>query len=1240
MFSCDSVKNERSGGTGTSTASPCIARTFTLSTTTSSEQQTVNYNEHRGPGAPPATLGAAGDIYLDLKAPALYARYTAGWTIWPGPKQRSTPLAHPAYPDQFLWASTQRARIFWAPKDKLKKLIASTEEVLKQIIAADGRRDSRNLKRKAGETLAGAGEAKKPRVSDPTPSEPLSASRGEPSVPIAPPAKSIETPTKAKAPPAPPVQPPVEHIVPSAEHVIPKPPALSATVAAPPSIIIPANSSASSVTSASNPPTCVAPSNALPAVKPASLASSRTKPLIPSTIPAVKPAPPVTPQTMAPEAVAPSVIPTGNPSIPHVTSRTKPPSTISAINPSAPTAAPNIAPTTSRAKPPTKRAAPKAPDDGASSKRQRIQPPLAEEYSDECPSMDEAAMKEKMRPVRKELKRFKVVHETSQVKESEECLVTIGQHIDVLKEKEPAGQDRDRHTRHLWAFATFFWPNPIKGSTLRAMYENTVAKLNSDTQRTGSGSASAVSSAGGVPKTKISSHPPPPKVTLVPTVAAAAPLVRPPSPALVDLLSHMQRQTQVLKSTSAGDSSACLRSSARADRLPSAQNAVVSPVPQQVAAKDGPPIPLVSKPQRATRDLNPASSQHERRSSAAAASSARAGLSSLPSDRTLLSAASSQQQTSHDRASADLMESTLDRSKVAPNTPIAILHEQYTKCHLEGASQRRTNHLWLAEAFAATILVNALTTACDTRKDENDALKAENDALKAETKRLRSLVERLEPQNVELIQREEERWCDAPMPDIVKVKQEAMPVRVPLKAGIAIRAIDGRSGSGKPPSGAEIIDLTFDSDDEEASTPAVTAPSASKTDRASRAPPPGAGCADDKLQESDGDGEELVTEDSVPMDPPIVDLEPPTDLHSRASIPPRMSIDVALNPSDGEQGHVAVPKDPPITDFEPPTDVHSQPRTYIDVDSNASGTADAKTPPPAATSLTPGLIEPSSMPEHFRIAGTDFDYPDARLRDIVQQYDGEKDQTTRTWGGILAHLQLIMRPTTRPSAPDGPRDAFVKAQWPETVEALRGYYARYVVPRKAMVSGVTAQSAVPVEDARDMLDCVPIPVTAGATLEGRPAADPGRGPTPNMQAPSRDTPATHNTEAGATAPTAEPPITALNAGTRLVDPSTCKNAPPRAKVKIEEGVLDVAILGRLSKTHVDNLFAPEKGKLACSLCAFVGLHYTREDPSPPEQLSNHLEAQHPDMLGRILDATAGMDDVQVCDWFKSLEKEE
>ncbi|KAH9892574.1 SNF2 family N-terminal domain-containing protein [Cubamyces lactineus] len=122
-------------------------------------------------------------------------------------------------------------------------------------------------------------------------------------------------------------------------------------------------------------------------------------------------------------------------------------------------------------------------EEGSSKKRKRRPTPTFTDSSssDECPSMDEAATKEELRPVKKQLKNLKLsggdMPREDKVALLKESLAAIGKRIElVLQQKEAAGEDRDRWKRHLWTFVTLFWPKKVKAAKLEEIHTKMVNK--------------------------------------------------------------------------------------------------------------------------------------------------------------------------------------------------------------------------------------------------------------------------------------------------------------------------------------------------------------------------------------------------------------------------------------------------------------------------------------------------------------------------------------------------------------------------------------------------------------------------------------------------------------------------------------------------------------------------------------------------------------------------------------------
>ncbi|KAI9062898.1 hypothetical protein FKP32DRAFT_760582 [Trametes sanguinea] len=124
-------------------------------------------------------------------------------------------------------------------------------------------------------------------------------------------------------------------------------------------------------------------------------------------------------------------------------------------------------------------------EEGSTKKRKRRPTPTFTDSSssDECPSMDEAATKEELRPVKKQLKNLKLsggdMPREDKVALLKESLAAIGKRIElVLQQKEAAGEDRDRWKRHLWTFVTLFWPKKVKAAKLEEIHTKMVSKEN------------------------------------------------------------------------------------------------------------------------------------------------------------------------------------------------------------------------------------------------------------------------------------------------------------------------------------------------------------------------------------------------------------------------------------------------------------------------------------------------------------------------------------------------------------------------------------------------------------------------------------------------------------------------------------------------------------------------------------------------------------------------------------------
>jgi chromodomain-helicase-DNA-binding protein 1 len=114
--------------------------------------------------------------------------------------------------------------------------------------------------------------------------------------------------------------------------------------------------------------------------------------------------------------------------------------------------------------------------DDAPRKKRRPTPTFTDsESSDDCPSMDETATKEELRPVKKHLKQLKAPTDDLSREEKvallKESLSAIGARIDaVVANKSAQGQNGEKWRKHLWVFVTYFWPREVRHSKLQAIH--------------------------------------------------------------------------------------------------------------------------------------------------------------------------------------------------------------------------------------------------------------------------------------------------------------------------------------------------------------------------------------------------------------------------------------------------------------------------------------------------------------------------------------------------------------------------------------------------------------------------------------------------------------------------------------------------------------------------------------------------------------------------------------------------
>lgn len=122
---------------------------------------------------------------------------------------------------------------------------------------------------------------------------------------------------------------------------------------------------------------------------------------------------------------------------------------------------------------PDPRKAKKTPDKPAKKAKRELSDDEEEEGYE---SMDDAACKKMMRPVKKYLTRLEdsdSLESSAKVALLKECLSAVGSHIDdvVREHKGDSGPTGDKLRKHLWTFSTYFWPRPVKHDQLIGIYE-------------------------------------------------------------------------------------------------------------------------------------------------------------------------------------------------------------------------------------------------------------------------------------------------------------------------------------------------------------------------------------------------------------------------------------------------------------------------------------------------------------------------------------------------------------------------------------------------------------------------------------------------------------------------------------------------------------------------------------------------------------------------------------------------
>ncbi|KAJ7174455.1 hypothetical protein C8R46DRAFT_1080951 [Mycena filopes] len=367
---------------------------------------------------------------------------------------------------------------------------------------------------------------------------------------------------------------------------------------------------------------------------------------------------------------------------------------------------------------------------------------------------------------------------------------------------------------------------------------------------------------------------------------------------------------------------------------------------------------------------------------------------------------------------------------------------------------------------------------------------------------------------------------------------------------------------GKSKALPEIIDLTLDSDDDEDVAP----PRPLITSRTS-APAPPRHCPSQGTESTRTGPSYDMSDHPVPMD-----IDP-----------------VAVDPQP-----------------EPSTHLHRQ---EADPHPGASSSGVRRAAPASA----PTLVKPS-LAGHFRIVGTDCDYSNTRLREVVLHNDGGTE--LGSWATILAHLQLL--PGGKGPASPPMADPVSVERWSEIYEALRDYYLWYLAPSSDAEPPLANNSEGSVDTIADAMT-VDVPSERGIC----PVTDAAE--TPSLQLPS--------SSLGESGIERHIPRVGI-----LLDPATCRSIFAVDKIKAEEIISDGPPPPRqLNRTHKELLFPLCDQELECSSCQVQSGEPESACKYPTttslEVLSAHMEEVHSEVLDLLFAQTEGMDDDEIRRWW-------
>ncbi|KAJ7033816.1 hypothetical protein C8F04DRAFT_1395802 [Mycena alexandri] len=323
-------------------------------------------------------------------------------------------------------------------------------------------------------------------------------------------------------------------------------------------------------------------------------------------------------------------------------------------------------------------------------------------------------------------------------------------------------------------------------------------------------------------------------------------------------------------------------------------------------------------------------------------------------------------------------------------------------------------------------------------------------------------------------------------------------------------------------------------------------------------------------------------------------------------------------------------------------------------------------PPPAQQTK---WIQPSpSQLGHFLIVDTEFS--DTQLIELVQQRGGVQTITTKIWGQILLHLELVAKEKHQ-------NFEVPRLGWSDTCAALEHYYLRHIVRSQSttrqfftpqVVSDPNSFRSSTSEFPTDTDAAQPMLVDLGARSASSEI--------------SEVTVEISDSSAHAAALVADAPIlSGTNVGTNVapIESGAPEAAPGRSPFRSSSTENYDAVVGdhgsgdnmqqshlggdaddsnhegemeevkndtpeirsrRLTQTHLEILWTNYEGVFFCDVCGSNGVKYAvGANPGTVEEMLEHSEGHHADVCDIITTKTSGMSDTEIQDWLKEFDAE-